>query len=177
MIFLNSLCCLSLSAAFTKVSHLNSSLSITTTGCPIGYTDRLITDRSLFPSHSVTTAVKRKKNRLLSCKRISSNNGIQNYKHHSYSYLTPVISLQMYKKYFLSSVKFDALLDVKTETYGIYTQYACNVYWNDKTAKSWLPLLYSYTWKIFFLRKALWEQKKIFVTNKRCKIINTFLWL
>lgn len=39
MIVLNSWCCLSLSAVFTKVSHFNSSASITGTGCPIGYTD------------------------------------------------------------------------------------------------------------------------------------------
>ncbi len=114
-------------AAFTKVSHLNSSASITTTGCPIGYTDRLITERSLFPSHPVTTTVKRgKKNRLLSCKRIKSKNGkIQNYKHHWTTetlilILNTSYTLQMYKKYSLSLVKIYALLNVKTHTVCMY---------------------------------------------------------
>lgn len=49
-----------LSAAFTKVSHPNGSALITTTGFPIGYTDRLMTERSLSPVHYVTTTVKMK---------------------------------------------------------------------------------------------------------------------
>ncbi len=83
-------------AAFTKVSHLNSSASITTTGCPIGYTDRLITERSLFPSHPVTTTVKRGKK--TDCwvakesnqkmERFKTTNTTEQQKH---SYLTPVI--------------------------------------------------------------------------------------